>query len=106
MASGLSRTQVEAWKVVSEQSRGGIEALRNLARDASALAERFSSVIGRVEELGSAAVAPEPQAGDSIAVPLLLEFARQSRSLGARHELPSLLASSASRLAPRVLLFA
>lgn len=108
MAAGLSHTQTEARGVLGEATQSGLQGLRNLARSADALAEQLGGSFGRLEALLSTPVPepPPPPPREDLSVPLLLDFAQRSGALASRQDLTALLASSAARLAPRVLLFA
>jgi hypothetical protein len=58
-----------------------------------------------VEETSTESIAPRPSAAYDV-LPLLLEFSNQARTLQSHHELPSIMARSAARIAPRALIFA
>jgi hypothetical protein len=105
-------SQSQALNLLSEASRSSVEGLRRFAEDANSLAERLGASFEKLQSALSALPASAASesagspSGDRLALPLLADFARRSRAVQHGHELPSLLASSAARLAPRVMLFA
>lgn len=111
MASDPS-SSTEARGVLDQLRSAGLQGLAELARNAGSLADEMNRTLGRLQEILDTpppvveTKPPEPAAPPSLGLPFVLDFAARCRGLESRPELPALLASSAARLAPRVLLFA
>src|SRR5262245_4291073 len=134
MAGAPAQAAAEARAALAELSSGGLDALNDLVRVAHGVVDRFNDAFGRIDALldqasqppslepeppvqvpvaaasEELAAVPEPEPppvpSESVALPLLLDFAERSRALQSRRDLTSLFTSSAARLAPRVMLFA